>query len=118
MGESVASQARRLGRRLAEGAASMRAGDLCAGHGSYDCHQIILADGRTVTFDWDSHDLADPCRDVARFVVALQRIALKYAGAIGALDGAVEVFLSTYETLSPFDVSANLAWYRALTCRS
>ena len=116
MGESVASRARPLGRRLAGIAASMRAGDVCAGHGSYDCHQIILADGRTVTFDWDSHDVADPCRDVARFVVALQRIALKYAGAIGALDGAVEVFLSTYETLSPFDVSANLAWYRALTC--
>jgi hypothetical protein len=54
---------------------------------------------------------------VARFVVALQRLAFKYLGSIRALDAAVEVFLTTYQALVPFKIAAaNLAWYRAFTC--
>jgi len=49
----------------------------CAGHGSYNCNQIILTEERTITFDWDSYDVADPGRGVARFLVALQRLAFK-----------------------------------------
>jgi phosphotransferase family enzyme len=116
LGEPFASQARRLAHRLAEAAATTRTGERCGGHGSYDCHQIILADGRTVTLDWDSYDVADPCRDVARFIVALQRLAVKSLGSIRALDDAVDVFLRTYQALSPLDIGTNLAWYRALTC--
>jgi aminoglycoside phosphotransferase (APT) family kinase protein len=116
LGEPFASQAQRLAQRLADEAASTRNARVCAGHGSYSCHQIILGDARTVTFDWDSYDVADPCRDVARFVVALQRLAVKYLGGIRALDAATEVFLRTYQARSPYDVAANLAWYRALTC--
>jgi aminoglycoside phosphotransferase (APT) family kinase protein len=115
-GEPFAFPARRLARRLMEEAASLGGGDLCAGHGSYACHQIILAEGRTVTVDWDGYDLADPCRDVARFIVALERLALKYLGSIRALDAAAEVFLQTYQALSPLDVAAKLPWYGALTC--
>jgi aminoglycoside phosphotransferase (APT) family kinase protein len=116
LGEPVAGQARRLARRLGEEAPPTYRGDLCAGHGSYDCHQIILAEGRTVTVDWDGYDVADPCRDVARFVVALQRLAAKYCGSIRALDAAAEVFVRTYRMLSPLDVGPNLAWHSALTC--
>jgi aminoglycoside phosphotransferase (APT) family kinase protein len=116
LGEPFASQARRLAQRLEQEAASTGTGDLCAGHGSYQCHQIILADGRTVTIDWDGYDVAHPARDVARFIVALQRLGVKYLGSIRALDGAAEVFLKTYRALSPFDVAAHLAWHRALTC--
>src|SRR5205807_8653582 len=66
--------------------------------------------------DRDSRDGADPCRDVATFAGARQRLASKYMGSIRALDGIAEIFLKTYQTLSPFDVPANLPWYRALTC--
>jgi len=90
--------------------------EMCTGHGSYNCNQIILAEGRTTTFDWDTYDVADPCRDVARFVVALQRVALKYLGSIQALDAAAEAFLKTYTALSPFDITANLSVYRASIC--
>jgi hypothetical protein len=116
LGEPFASQARRLSERLEQKAASTNGGQLCAGHGSYSCNQIILTEGRTVTFDWDSYDVADPCRDVARFIVALQRLAFKYLGSIRELDATSEVFLKTYKGLSPFEVTANLSWYRALTC--
>jgi hypothetical protein len=116
LGEPFAGAARQLARRLADAAALMHTGCVCAGHGSFSCHQIILADGRTVTFDWDSYDVADPCRDVARFVVGLQRLAVKYHDRIRALDASAQVFVSTYQMCSPYDVAPNLAWYRALTC--
>jgi hypothetical protein len=109
-------QARTLFRRLEEEAPSASASERCAGHGSYNCNQIILTKDRTITFDWDGHDVADPGRDVARFIVALERLAFKYLGSIRALDAAADVFLRTYQALSPFEVSANLSWYRALTC--
>jgi aminoglycoside phosphotransferase (APT) family kinase protein len=116
LGEPFVSPARRLARRLAETAPLSRTTCVCAGHGSFSCHQIILGDGRTVTFDWDSYDVADPCRDVARFVVGLQRLAVKYHGFVSALDAAAEVFLTTYRARCPYDITTNLAWYRALTC--
>ena len=116
LGEPLASMVEELSERLLERVAAVRAGQLCAGHGSYNCNQIILAEGRTVAFDWDSYDVADPCRDVARFVVALQRLAFKYLGSFHALDGAIEIFLETYQELTPYQLTANLPWYRALTC--
>ena len=116
LGEPVASQAGRLARRLNAEAAAAGGRDLCAGHGSYHCHQIILTGDRTVTFDWDTHDVADPARDVARFIVALQRLAIKYLGSLQALDAAAGAFLETYLALSPFAVTASLPWHRALTC--
>jgi len=116
LGEPFASQARKLFRRLEEEAASANGRELCAGHGSYNCNQIILTKDRTITFDWDGHDVADPCRDVARFIVALQRLAFKYLGSIRALDAVAEMFLKTYQALSPLEFSATLSLYRALTC--
>src|SRR2546422_2909455 len=116
LGEPFASQARRLSQRLEKEAAVANGSELCAGHGSYNCNQIILVEDRTITFDWDSYDVADPCRDVARFIVGLQRVAFKYLGSIRALDAVAEVFLRTYQALSPFEVATNLSWYRALTC--
>ena len=117
LGEPLAVLAGRVSKRLEERAAAVANGmELCAGHGSYSCHQVILSKGRTIAFDWDAYDVADPCHDVARFLVALQRLAFKYLGSIRALDTAAEVFLKTYQGLSPFRVAANLPWYRALTC--
>ena len=116
LGEPFPSQARKLFRRLEEERASANGRELCAGPGSYNCNQIILTKDRTITFDWDGHDVADPSRDVARFIVALQRLALKYLGSIRALDAVAEMFLKTYQALSPFECSATLSLYRALTC--
>lgn len=116
LGQPLSDMAERLSRRLEEEAAEPRGIARCAGHGSFNCNQIILTEDRTTVFDWDSYDVADPCRDVARFLVALQRLAFKYLGSIRALDGIAEVFLKTYQALSPFKVAENLPWYRALAC--
>lgn len=116
LGQPLADMAEQLSRRLQERAAEATGMARCAGHGSFNCNQIIVAEGRTIAFDWDGYDVTDPCRDVARFLVALQRLAFKYLGSIRALDGSAEVFLKTYQAVSPFEVAASLPWYRALTC--
>ena len=116
LGEPFRPMVGRLARLLEDGAVTLKAARLCASHGSYNCNQIILAERRTVVFDWDNCDIADPCRDVTRFLVALQRLGFKYLGSIKALDGAAEVFLQTYEALNPFTITANLPWYTAFTC--
>ena len=57
--------------------------------------------------------MADPHRDVARFLVQLERLALKRFGSIRALDGAAEVFLNTYTGLAGPAIELNLRFYKA-----
>ena len=116
LGQDCARQASMLCQGLIHAAAGLKATTPCAGHGSFSCNQIILSGNRTVTFDWDGYDMADPSRDVARFVVALQRLGIKYRRSIHAFDEAADVFLSTYQAVNPRDVQPNLPFYRALTC--
>jgi aminoglycoside phosphotransferase (APT) family kinase protein len=87
-----------------------------AGHGSYSPAQLVLAEGRTVTFDWDGYDVADPARDVGRFLYALRRWALDQLGSIRMLDGAAEVFLRAYLAVGPREVETNLWFYKAAAC--
>src|SRR5207249_8409084 len=82
--------------RLKAAAPFLDPGLACAGHGDFCEHQIILTEGRTVVFDWDLYDIAHPARDVAKFIVSLERLAMKHLGSIRALDGAAELFLRAY----------------------
>ena len=116
VGGAFGRRARCLGERLVEAAPPPSGQEMHAGHGSYSCNQIVFAGTRTVTFDWDGHDVADPARDVARFVVALQRLAFKYVGSFQALDKAADAFLETYQSLRGSSVDATLPWWRAATC--
>src|SRR3989454_4273847 len=80
--QPLGEKAGRLFDRLVIAAARLSSIEMCAGHGSYSHDQVILADGlpfnggkgHTITFDWDGYDVADPCRDVARFTVGLRRV--------------------------------------------
>jgi aminoglycoside phosphotransferase (APT) family kinase protein len=87
-----------------------------AGHGHYTCGQILLPVARTAVFDWDGYDVADPGRDVARFLVELKRIGWKTPASIPALDEAADVFLTTYLSRSRPEVRANLPFYAAAIC--
>ena len=87
--------------------------DTRACHGDYGPIQVILANGRTATCDWDSHGVADPNRDLARFLVQLERLALKRFGSIWALDGAAGVLLKTYTGLAGPANEVNLQFYKA-----
>ena len=112
----------RLGGRCAEKAATLLQGledagaklhqtKLRAGHGSYSPAQLILAERRTVTFDWDGYCVADPARDVGRFLAALRRLAIGRLRSVRALDGAAEVFLKTYLMAGQPDVEKNLRFF-------
>lgn len=110
-----AEKARQLLHRLEDAASSLSAVEMRAGHASYTPRQIILAEGRTVVFDWDGFDVADPARDVARFLAALRRLALGWLGSARAMDRTVEVFLNTYLAAGPPEAKTNLRFFAAAT---
>jgi aminoglycoside phosphotransferase (APT) family kinase protein len=87
-----------------------------AGHGMFTCGQVLLHDKRTITIDWDTFNLADPSHDVARFLVDLKRMALKYFGSIHALDWAAEVFLKAYTAAGGAYLTPHLAFQQAAIC--
>jgi hypothetical protein len=72
--------------------------------------------GRTVTIDWDGYDVADPTRDVARFIVALKRLALSRLGSVRALDAVADAFAQTYAAVGRPEVAARLPCYEAAIC--
>jgi aminoglycoside phosphotransferase (APT) family kinase protein len=115
-GEPLAQKARELWERLEAAAPALSGIDVRTIHGDYTHHQVILARRRTVTVDWDKYRLADPSEDVARFVVGLQRLALRARGSLRALDGAADVFLRTYLTSHRQAVGMRLAFQRAAVC--
>jgi len=113
---AFADRAARLWQRLEDASLSVSSVEMCAGHGSYNAAQVILNGGRTIVFDWDWFDVADPARDVGRFLYALRRWALDELGSIRALDGVAEIFLKTYLTIGQPGVEKNLRFFEASTC--
>jgi len=111
-----AEKAGRLLEWLEAAGAALHPVEKSAGHASYSPAQVILAQGRTVTFDWDGYDVADPARDVARFLAALCRLALGRLRSIRALDRAADVFLKTYCGVGPQEADRNLRFFLADAC--
>ena len=116
LGEPVAGKAARLFSRLEAAASKLDGMEMSAGHASYGPAQIILGAGRTVTFDWDGYDVAHPGRDVARFMIALRRLALGRLRSIRALDAEAELFLKTYVDASHAGAVTDLPFYQAAVC--
>ncbi len=58
--------------------------EYCPGHGSYIPSHVLLGSGRTVTIDFDELELVDPARDLAWFLISLERLGLKYERAPGS----------------------------------
>jgi aminoglycoside phosphotransferase (APT) family kinase protein len=90
----------------------------CAGHGSYIPNHVILSGPRTIVIDLDDYDAADPSRDVAWFLVSLQRRAIQRLDSPHALDDAAQAFLGAYRASGPRGALDNLPLYRALMCLS
>ena len=53
---------------------------------------------------------------MARFLVGLQRLALRCLGSIRALDAVAEVFLKTYVASNRADMTMHLAFQKAAIC--
>jgi aminoglycoside phosphotransferase (APT) family kinase protein len=88
---------------------------MSASHGDYCELQVILAAGRTAVVDWDDYDVADPTRDVAHFIVCLERLGGMHLGSNRALEGSAEVFLKTYLASGGHaQVAAHLPFYKAV----
>jgi len=113
---SFGDKAAHLLHGLEDRSASVSDVELRAGHGSYNAAHVYLSEHRTVTIDWDWHDVADPARDVARFLYALRRWALDQLGSIRALDEAAHVFLKAYRAAGTPEVERNLRFFAATTC--
>ena len=109
-------EAAELLERLEQEATSLSPVELRAGHGSFTPGHVIVSQDRTAVFDWDWHDLADPARDVARFLFALRRWALLELGSIRALDRVAEVFLESYLTAGLPLAEKNLRFFVAARC--
>jgi hypothetical protein len=118
LGGPCAEKAARLLESLERAGAALRPAGMRAGHASYSPAQIILAEGRTVVFDWDDFDVADPARDAARFIVALRRLAMGKLGSIRALDGPAQVFLKTYQSAGHLGAEENLLFFQAAACHT
>jgi aminoglycoside phosphotransferase (APT) family kinase protein len=116
LGGPFADKAGRLLDQLDTTARGLGSSEMCAGHGMYTPGQVLLADRRTVTVDWDTCQVADPSHDVARFIVSLKRLGLKDFGSIHALDAAAESFLRTYVATGRPDITARLAFQEAAIC--
>lgn len=109
-------KARRLLAQLKATAPGRDGDELCASHGDYTCSQVLLFDGRAVAIDWDTFNLADPSYDVARFLVDLKRMGIKYFGSIHALDWAADLFLKTYTAAGGAYLTTHLSFHQAGIC--
>ena len=112
-GVPFANKAERLFRRLSDTSSYLEKTPMCAGHGDNTHNQVILSEKAAVTFDWDCYDIADPCRDVARFVVCLERPALKELRSARGLNDACRTFLRTYLAADTLGVESHLPFYKA-----
>jgi aminoglycoside phosphotransferase (APT) family kinase protein len=115
-GEPLARKANALLRRLEAAAPDSAAGGHRPGHGSYMPEHVMLAEGRTAVIDLDECDVADPARDVAWFIVSLQRLGLKHLYSLHALDRPAQHFLATYFRASPGGATAHVPFYCAAEC--
>jgi aminoglycoside phosphotransferase (APT) family kinase protein len=113
-GEPLAAKSELLLGQLETAASALGPIEFCTGHGSYLPEHVFPTPDRTVTIDLDDYDLGDPARDVAWFVVGLERRALKNLGSLHALDAAVEAFCETYASSGHREVMARLPFYKAV----
>jgi Phosphotransferase enzyme family len=114
-GEPFTSKSERLFRKLEQAVPALDDVACCAGHGSYMPEHVLLSGERTVAIDLDECDVADPGRDLAWFVVSLQRLALVHFGSLQALDPAPAHFLAAYGATGRA-ASRHAPFYHAAEC--
>ena len=116
-GEPLASKTELLVRKLEAAAPGAAVGfEPRAGHGSYMPEHVMLSGNRMVGIDLDEYDLADPARDLAWFIVSLERLGLKKRGSLRIHDRAIEEFLRTYVASGPRNALSHLSFYKAAEC--
>jgi aminoglycoside phosphotransferase (APT) family kinase protein len=115
-GEPFSSKASRLFKKIKVAAWALNNIEMCASHGDFGTRNVIFVEKRTVVYDWDGCKLANPCRDIASFIVDLRRLGLQRLGAIRALDAAIKEFQDTYSGLGCQELLRDIPFYRAARC--
>src|SRR5215469_674288 len=111
---ALARKAQRLLEEIEEASAHLVDLPLTVSHGDFLPGHVVLREKQVMVIDWDSFVLADPSRDVARFLLfGVQRIADKHLGSIHALDHVATQFLETYLAVGRPEIPKNLAFYGA-----
>ncbi len=116
LGGPLSDRAKVLFERLAQASSGFGEAEPYAGHGSFSPDHVFLVEHRTVTIDWDGFDAGDPARDVARFIVATQRLALGRLHSISSLDAVIEIFLKAYVSARGPGILQRLPFQRAAAC--
>jgi len=88
----------------------------CCGHGSFIPEHVFLNGPQTIAIDLDEHDVADPSRDLAWFIVSLERLGLKQGLSLRAHDREVAAFLEAYASARNLDASKHLPFFKAVEC--
>ena len=116
LGGALSENAQLLFKRLRATFLEVGPAEICAGHGSFSPDHVFLVGDRVLTIDWDGFDAGDPARDVARFAVTMQRLAVGRMGSITALDSPAHAFLDAYIKTRGSAILPRLPYYRAATC--
>jgi hypothetical protein len=116
LGGRLADKSARLYQRLEDESSSLHRVEMRPGHGGFRGTHVILAPGRTVVFDLDTYDMADPARDVARFISALRMLAITRLESIRALDATADAFLKVYLAVGSPEATKNLGFFEAASC--
>jgi hypothetical protein len=116
-GDPLASKAALLLRKLETALPAVVHGfEPRAGHGSFMPEHVVVNGERTVTIDLDEYDTADPARDLAWFIVSLERLGLKKQGSLRVHDRSLEAFLRAYVGSGPRNALSHLSFYKAAEC--
>jgi len=111
---ALAPKAQRLLEEIEETSVYLVDLPMTVSHGDFLPGHVVLREKQVIVIDWDSFVLADPTRDVARFLLfGVQRLADKHLGSIHALDHVATQFLETYLALGRPEIPKNLAFYGA-----
>lgn len=101
-----------LMRKLSDALPAKGSFEYCPGHGSYIPSHVLLAGDRTVTIDFDEFELVDPARDLAWFLIAVERFELKYGKSPGFYDRLAKPFLEAYRVATARESMRHLAFYK------
>jgi aminoglycoside phosphotransferase (APT) family kinase protein len=115
-GEPLATRAKDLFERLVLAASAHDSTEMRPSHGDFGTRNIIFSENCMVVYDWDACKLANPCRDVASFIVDLSWLALRRLGSIRALDATAKAFQKTYIATGSREAAIYLPFYKAARC--
>ena len=80
-------------------------------HGSYVPRHLLMGGGGLTMIDLDGLRVADPARDIGKFLAVLKKLALRNSWDEGEMESCAEVFLAEYGTRPFRNLKARIDFY-------